>query len=146
MKSDPTNGSSVTNPDGPMKLIPGQNVTVTIEAKPFNNLTNVWFESGAVYDLKATGTWFDAGRPSGPNGYPDGNFLQNLASWLRRLPDRNWFILLGVAEPKNTPFVIGTNAIYQAQQSGQLICFANDVPGFYWNNTGALRLTIARVR
>ena len=84
MKSDPTNGSSVTNPDGPMKLIPGQNVTVTIEAKPFNNLTNVWFESGAVYDLKATGTWFDAGRPSGPNGYPDGNFLQNRARSLTR--------------------------------------------------------------
>jgi hypothetical protein len=146
MKSDPGQESSSANPDIPIKLTPGQSVTVSIEAKPFNTLTNVWLESGAVYDLNATGTWFDAGRPAGPDGYPDGNFLQNLVSWLRRLPDRNWFVLLGVAEPKKAPFVIGTNATYQARQAGQLICFANDVPGFYWNNTGAVNLTITRIQ
>ena len=37
-----------------------------IEARPPNNRTNVWFEAGAVYDLKAAGKWFDAGREAGP--------------------------------------------------------------------------------
>ena len=28
--------------------------------------------------------------------------------------------------------------------TGQLAFFANDVPGFYWNNLGSIRLEITR--
>jgi hypothetical protein len=146
MQFDPSQASAVQYGNGLIKLTPGQRMTVTIEAKLFNNRTKVWFESGAVYDFKATGMWFDAGHPAGPDGYSDGTFLQNLAWWARRSPDHNWFALLGVAGPGQAPFLIGTHATCLARQSGELLCFANDVAGFYWNNTGAVTLTITRIR
>ncbi len=36
-----------------------------------------------------------------------------------------------------------TGAPYTAPRAGRLTCFANDVPGFYWNNRGAIRLSVA---
>ena len=76
MNSDPAQESSAANPEGPIKLTPGQSAIVTIEAKRRNNWTNVCFESEAVYDLSATGKWCDAGREEGPEGYPGGTFCR----------------------------------------------------------------------
>jgi hypothetical protein len=134
-----------SNSEGPIKLTPGQSVTVNIEAKRRNNRTNVCFESEAVYDLSATGKWRDAGREVGPEGYAKGNFLQNLLRWLRRSPDCNWLALLGVAQTGQRAFLIGAQATHEARQAGELICFANDLPGSYWNNTDAVKLTITRI-
>jgi len=145
MNSDPAQESSAANSEGPIKLTPGQSAIVTIEAKRRNNRTNVCFESEAVYDLSATGKWCDAGREVGPEGYPGGNFLQNLVRWLCRSPDCNWLALLGVAQTGQRAFLIGAQATHEARQAGELICFANDVPGFYWNNTDAVKLTITRI-
>jgi hypothetical protein len=80
-----------------------------------------------------------------PDGYEYGNFFQNAVWWLRRSPNVNWFALLGTVEPEQAPFLIGKHAIYQARRVGELNCFANDVPGFYWNNTDAISLTVTRI-
>jgi hypothetical protein len=45
-----------------------------------------------------------------------------------------------------TIFLIGSHAAYTPARSGEVVCFANDVPGFYWNNKGSITLTIDRIK
>jgi hypothetical protein len=118
MKSDSYQRSSGAKLDEPIKLASDQGVTLTIEARPPRNRTNILLEPDAVYSLEATGKWFDAGREAGPDGYEYGNFFQNAVWWLRRSPNVNWFALLGTAEPEQAPFLIGKHAIYQARRVG----------------------------
>ena len=42
-------------------------------------------------------------------------------------------------------FVAGSSREVRMRASGQLAFFANDVPGFYWNNLGSIRLEITRL-
>ena len=137
--------ASATNPQRPITLTPGQSVTVVIEAKRHKNRTSVFFDSGAVYDLSATGKWSDGVREIGPEGYSGESFLKHFLDWLRPSPDCNWLALLGVAETRKPAFYIGTQATYEARQAGELICFANVVRGFYWKNSNAVELTITRI-
>jgi hypothetical protein len=144
------NSASSSDPSGALvpervTLAADESITVPIEAANPSNATRIHFEPGGVYGLDATGKWYDAGRPSDPAGYPDGNFFQNLVWWLRRSPQANWLALLGTAEPGQAPFLIGTHAVYYARAPGELICFANDVPKFYWNNSGVVSLTVTRI-
>jgi hypothetical protein len=44
-----------------------------------------------------------------------------------------------------TAFVIGENRLYAANTKGRLYCFANDLPHWYWNNFGSVRVTVTRV-
>ena len=69
----------------------------------------------------------------------------------RRLPDANWFALVGAwgdedGEDGDNLFLIGDsrNEIV-AKQSVDLYLFANDMPSKYDNNDGSLKVTITRV-
>jgi hypothetical protein len=43
-----------------------------------------------------------------------------------------------------TAFVIGSGIdAWTPPRAGTLLCFANDVPGFYWNNSGHITLTVS---
>jgi hypothetical protein len=143
--ADSSDSSGALAPER-VTLAAGESITVPIEAANPNRATGIHFEAGGVYRLDAAGKWYDAGRETDPAGYKDGNVLQNLVWWLRRSPQANWFALLGTAEPGQAPFPIGVHAVYQARARGELICFANDVPGFYWNNSGVVRLTVTRTK
>jgi hypothetical protein len=102
-------------------------------------------EPGATYEIKADGTWTDASRNCGPDGYPRGNFFQELFRGLRRSPTNQWFALMGTLDGSgDTIFLIGPHATYVPTRKGELVCFANDVPGFYWNNTGFISLSVKR--
>jgi hypothetical protein len=59
--------------------------------------------------------------------------------------DRPWFALCGAIPASGAgPFLIGAGARLRLP-AGRLLCFANDVPGFYWNNFGAVILTVELV-
>jgi hypothetical protein len=133
------------NVEKTIQLKMGESVVAKIDARPPNNATGIRLEIGSRYELVASGIWFDAGHGSGPEGYEEGTFLQNLFTWLRRAPNQNWFALIGSVDAKEKPFLIGRHLIYECCQEGELICFANDVPGFYWNNTGSINLRICRI-
>jgi hypothetical protein len=62
------------------------------------------------------------------------------------MPTERWFALIGrIDGHPSTTFLIGTGRKpILMPASGELICFANDVPGYYWNNLGTLQLTITR--
>jgi hypothetical protein len=105
--------------------------------------TGVLIVAGATYELRATGTWRDASIDTDASGYASANIFQRLTERLRRMPDAPWFALIGAIDRReDTQFVIGTASRFRATASGQLTCFANDLRGFYFNNSGNVILTV----
>jgi len=91
--------------------------------------------------------WTDWWVENDPNGHA--TLLQKpLRPYLRFPPSRDpradFFTLIGtIGESLEHAFVIGAGPCdFQAPISGELVCFANDLWSFYWNNRGSMRLTI----
>ena len=118
--------------------------TVEIVAACRWNDTGIDLAAGQAYDLVAEGQWIDSTIVSGPDGNPDPVWSQRLlAGWLRA-PGERYFTLIGALDRDRTSlFRIGTGTLYKPPRAGRLTCFANDVLGFYGNNHGAIRLTVA---
>jgi hypothetical protein len=115
-------------------------------ARPWND-TGIVLEAGAAYALAAEGDWTDFFIRSGPEGNPAPTWTQRLLLSRLRMPGERYFALIGAIDrDPATQFLIGRGlARWIASRSGQLTCFANDVPGFYWNNRGAVKLTVTRL-
>ncbi len=119
--------------------------TCRICAQKHWNNTSIKLEAGHAYCLIVSGnqSWRDGYiRACGPDGYCRRTLW--LFEPLRRMSQANWFALIGSVEKnRNTQFVIGSGlAIYHPSKTGNLFCYANDVYGFYWNNSGAISLSI----
>lgn len=124
----------------------GDELTVTITAKPLWNDTGISLQAGGLYRLQATGQWSDASIICGPAGYASPNWWMGVLERFRRSPYDPWFALIGAVDhDPGTQFLIGTDCLMTASRSGQLTCFANDVAIAYWNNTGVVELTVTRL-
>ncbi len=120
-------------------------------AKNLWNHTNIKLIANQEYYFEATGEWFDAygqiacnadGFSSGEVGRP---YLW-LVEWLRRSSSDKWFSLIGsIDKSKQTYFKIGSNLTFKSPCTGELVCFANDVIGFYKNNSGVINLQVTRI-
>jgi hypothetical protein len=125
---------------------------VPVVAREKWNWTGVHVEPGEHYTIAAAGRWTDLTIDTDAEG-----FLTDAAPKLtqglmrkheknRRMPAERWFCLVGCVGERGTPFRIGAGLDWPvpAGASGILLCFANDVPYAYWNNRGALTLTVTR--
>lgn len=129
-----------------LQLAPGQSATFGIFACLMWNNTTLEVHSGETYEIYATGTWNDAQIRSGPDGYQSPSLLMRIFAPLRRRPKDNWFALIGaVGEQEKGTFLIGKNLRWQPAADGALYCYANDVPGFYFNNSGTIKLSATRI-
>lgn len=65
---------------------------------------------------------------------------------LRRIPQANWLELIAtIGKSTKSAIMIGRGVSdILIRFSGQLYFFANDLPGMYWSNTGALALRVTR--
>jgi len=116
---------------------------VPIESRPIWVDTGVQLVAGTTYRLLATGRWRDASIDTDAAGYSSASALQKLTEKMRRMPNAPWFALIGAIDRKpDTQFLIGSGTTFVAPASGQLTCFANDLRGFYFNNTGRVILTV----
>ena len=123
----------------------GERHEASVDAAKRWDSTCVEVKTGERYRLSAEGEWFDADIACGPEGYA--RACMRPFEWLRRMPKANWFALIGaVARVKRSRFVIGRGVEWSCERSGVLHAFANDVGFMYWNNRGAVRLTIERVK
>ncbi|OJY73100.1 MAG: hypothetical protein BGP12_08285 [Rhodospirillales bacterium 70-18] len=119
---------------------------VTVRARCRWNDTGIRLEAGRLYDLAAEGEWIDWVIRSGPEGNTAPGWTQRLAARWLRLPGAPYFCLVGALDCNpDTAFAIGRGMRLGPPRSGQLWCFANDVPGMYWNNRGAVRLSLRRI-
>ncbi|MGE8064808.1 hypothetical protein [Pseudomonas sp. NPDC089569] len=120
-----------------------------IDSKQYWNDVPLPLQAGTRYYLRATGEWLDWHNPGDANGYDKSSM--NWAKGLLRFqaPQATWFTLIGsIDRQRKSLFIIGDGSRWKegwvAPQSGQLSCYANDVPGFYWNNKGTVTLEIWR--
>jgi len=115
----------------------------SIKACHLWNNTGIRLEAGRTYRMTATGRWHDAWNTCGPDGYKSNNPVLTWAGHWRRAPTQDWFVLMGtINQDTTTMFRIGSAAQITAATTGTLYCFANDVPGMYWNNWGSVDLTV----
>ncbi|MFN8058037.1 MAG: hypothetical protein U0Q12_12805 [Vicinamibacterales bacterium] len=120
--------------------------TVSIDAARRWTSTGVRLQAGETYALSVSGQWRDASIDSGPSGYASVNLFQRATERLRRVPSAPWFALVGAIDRlRDTQFVIGGGCVYRAIADGELTCFANDLLGFYWNNSGSVTLHVTKV-
>ena len=119
---------------------------VTIDSRALWVDTGLMVVAGTTYRLSAKGRWKDASIDTDAGGYASANFFQRMTERLRRKPEAPWFALIGAIDRRpETQFVIGTACIFRATTNGRLTCFANDLRGFYFNNSGSVTLGIETV-
>jgi hypothetical protein len=119
-----------------------------IEARREWNHTGVRLERGVRYLMEAQGQWTDLFLKYGPEGGPSRFAYLRRFEHKRRIPSADWFALCGaVDENEDSKFVIGAGREYTATATGELTCFANDVPGWFFliNNHGSVELKVTPV-
>jgi hypothetical protein len=95
--------------------------------------------------LAAEGTWCDTRAFCvDADGVMRPNWFQRLGARFKRVPEARYMALIGCIDGDlDTAFVIGTGIdAWTPPRAGTLCCFANDVPGFYWNNSGFVTLIV----
>lgn len=114
--------------------------------------TDVWVQPGDALAFRATGTWVDAVVPCSADGH-EAPLLYQLGQLPRIPDDERYFRLMGRVvtsgrgpEGDDIPatFPIGTKSERRFAERGCLFVFANDKRHFYWNNRGAVTLTVTR--
>lgn len=130
------------------RLGPGERASFTVLARRRWNDSGVLLESGRRYRLTVAGIvdwkdwWLEADPETGVRSVPD--WLE----WppvrrLRRVPTAPLLALVGcIGRDPSTAFRIGRGCDYAPATAGELSAFANDVPGFYWNNSGRLSVRV----
>jgi hypothetical protein len=129
-----------------------QPVTREIRAARHWNDTGLQVDAGKHYQFSAGGQWCDWFVLSGPEGYQSIDFFQAWTEKWRRVPDQPWFSLICAVDrdpdPAKmvavlTPDPDGLGRSFTG--SGELTCFANDLGAMYWNNSGAIAMTVRRI-
>ena len=126
-----------------MKLSINGPKTVVILAKKFLNETDIDISKDEEYLFEAVGFWKDLLTKCDADGYT--NWYMNMYNNKKRSVDHNWFALMGNINNSND-FLIGKQNKIVFNNEGKLSCYANDVKGFYWNNSGQITLTITRIK
>ncbi len=122
-------------------LAAGAAVTTVVPARDRWVHTGIGVVAGATYDMVASGCWVDFYIPSDPSGYSLPLFGRG-----RRVNAAPLFALIGaVGENEAATFCIGKAWRGSVASDGELCCFANDLPGMYWNNWGKVTLTVKRL-
>jgi hypothetical protein len=106
----------------------------------------ITLEGGNRYSFEAEGEWKDAKNACNADGWtPRWNKLaMMLVELSKREKGQPLFKLIGAIDKKRPYIVLGTRGSFVAPASGELFCFANDVPGFYRNNSGKVKLRVQR--
>jgi hypothetical protein len=128
--------------------IPNNQTTGTIYAKNKWNETGVLLEKGETYQISSisiTEPLRDAGwKSSSIYGENWQGFWHKLFSKLKRKKNANWFALIGTVDREHS-WAFQSDTQFIAPESGMLVCYFNDVPIMYWNNSGKVVLNIQNV-
>src|SRR5438067_1289894 len=126
------------------QLSPSESATVLVDSAACYSADELAVTAGEQYEFSC-----DPGEPWNdwwvkPNADGYSNPLASL--WGQRLRGAKCFCLCGAYdEDDRTAFAIGSRLQLTAAQSGKIRFFANDARHFYFNNKGALHLTIKRI-
>ena len=128
-----------------MKLIVNETTEIKIHANCKWNSTQIEISESEEYEFTSKGIWRDLTITTDADGYS--SFYMKLFDAIKRAKEYKWFSLVGsLSTKRNEYFLIGKNNKIAFEKSGSLLCFANDITGFYWNNSGYITLHITRVK
>jgi len=132
--------------------------TLIFSYKKFNH-TSIYFEKGKSYKIEVIGNdrWHDGGikeldgegwsRDDQTLGFKE-IAIAMMEPFRRVTADgAKWFTLCGsIGDDDSNAFVIGNKLEnYTAQKSGEFCAFANDLDGYYGNNSGKLRIKVSAI-
>ena len=128
------------------ELEAGESTDVRIDARECWNATRVRLVAGSTYLLEVRGDshWNNNAVRTGPEGF----WAPALESYepFRRVPEANWMAPIGTINGwQDAPFVIGRRCVYTPLLNGELVCYANDAPTGYFDNSGSITLTVHRL-
>ncbi len=125
-----------------------ETVTIYINSKKHWNKTGIRVTTGERYKFRAAGEWCDLNNRCDADGYQSNSMLLRVSERLRRAPNQNWFKLIAAVKTgkRLKYYPIGSRNTVVIAGSGELACFANDVWGMYWNNSGTLELRVTRLQ
>jgi hypothetical protein len=113
----------------------------------------LWNDSGINVNWRETynftvpngENWINWRKKCGADGYSS-TFLIRPWESLRRIPEANWFSLIGAIGKSTRPSIaIGSQLIgFSPPYPGRLYFFANDLPWMYWNNKGVIAVRVTR--
>jgi hypothetical protein len=133
----------------------GESQKCQVHAAHRFNWSGVQLDEGAVYTVSAVpnAEWFDGGIACGPAGWDSDQLswykepLVECMERFRRLPEKNWFALIGALgdDHDNLVFIGDKATPFTAAKSAEFYLFANDLNSKYDNNRGMIELTITRL-
>lgn len=129
------------------QLTPGTSCRTLINARNPENDAGLSVKKGERYRVcVAKGhIWKDASIENHPPRGSKGTTSMNMiASW-KRSPKSDWFALMAEVTGNTEPIDLYRSQEFQTAHAGQLILYANDVPVFYWNNSGVIEVLISRL-
>ena len=100
--------------------------------------------AGETWSFSAAGRWKTGFVWCGADGYR--NFVFDALEFAPRAPGQARLKLMCKfrGEPDSAAFPIGAGCTQTFARSGEIVAFANDLPGGYGDNRGAVTLTVAR--
>jgi hypothetical protein len=125
------------------ELSPTRSQTATVKARQKWNRVGL-LRGGVQYlvDIAPDQHWYDWTIRSGPEGY-ERWYLVPLR-WMRRMRSAPWFALVGTIG--QGPLIrIADKQTISSDEDAELRCFANDIGFMYWNNRGAIRVTLTPI-
>ena len=134
-------------------LGPGESHTCNVRSALHYNWSGVRLQKGATYKIEVPDgqSWLDDGIECGPDGWSTDQLpwlkekIAKLFEDNRRMPDANWFELIGaLGDEDDDLFRIGNGTDYVATKDADLFLFANDLKSKYDNNAGSLNVVIRR--
>ncbi len=120
----------------------------TVKAEIAKNDVGLHLQASDEYSVSVSGeqVWYDASQEHiAPHG-SSGSFLMNLFAFLKKDCDAAWFALMAEIKGANKSYThdLSRSSIFMAEEDGQLVLYANDARGFYWNNHGEITVTVSR--
>jgi len=106
--------------------------------------SGVLIKKGDTYKITASGQWHLGGLCNSTG--PDGEGLYSVACWDlggQTVAGYSHSALIGKIGTRNPAFFIGKEYQFTSEEEGVLYFMANDVPAFFFDNTGSLAITIS---
>ncbi|QLL15759.1 hypothetical protein [Pseudomonas chlororaphis] len=130
--------------------MPSQTLPIVVLADQSCVASEFEIEAGHRYRFLVEGLWADAkDPPTGPEGVAHPGGIREGFGWARRLPEAAWMALLVRTEGPTgkSPWRLlgGGDQVWSDLPSGRLQFCANDVLGFYWNNSGKMDVRVIDV-
>lgn len=120
-------------------------ISVRVSARKRYNDTGIVVvpEQPVSFAVPDGSRWWDAWLPATANGHlVTPQYLDRLRHHLLA-PDLPWFSLIGRTGFDGEPFLIGGGKHVRMRSGGRLLLSANDIPGFFWNNFGAIAVGVS---